>query len=201
MAEGKKSNGDGGLFWYGLAALVMVVMIVVTPLDILNRSLSHDRSSMSYLVGDDDEQEIYDLAESISMATGGGFGDLSIEGSALGRGKLGAFVKDRLEAFRVWVTIVLYRGYVTLMWLIVTLPLLIAIFVDAYAIREIRKETFVAQSPMFHRRAVQFATLGLIVVPLASFVPIHVPPLITPIMLVLWGWAFWFWIIHMQKRI
>lgn len=79
--------------------------------------------------------------------------------------------------------------------------LLLAAYLDGHFVREIRKYSFVAQSPIRHKLGVR-----LIWIVLAGFagwvmVPIPMPLLLAPMLIVLISYSLWLWVSNLQKRL
>lgn len=108
---------------------------------------------------------------------------------------------ERVAVSIVWANMVVYRGFILVMWILLGLPLVIATAIDAYYAREIAKERFSAQSPSRHKVGVKVFHLSHIVLLVWIISPVHLPFLVIPFFTLLIAVSMWMWISNLQKRL
>lgn len=108
---------------------------------------------------------------------------------------------NRIEASIIWTNLIIYRGFILVMWILLGIPLVVAATIDAYYAREIAKEAFVAQSPNRHKIGVNIFHWGHLVLTAWIILPVHLPFLVMPCFTVLIAFSVWIWIRNLQKRL
>lgn len=110
-------------------------------------------------------------------------------------------VNERIYVAFVWLRLIAYRAISLMFWSLIGIPFVFAAAIDGYYVREIRKESFISQSPIRHKlgaSAMQHSTLAVLV---WIFLPISAPPLIAPLLIGVASFACWIWLANLQKRI
>ena len=108
---------------------------------------------------------------------------------------------ERTVVSLVWLHLSIHRTVTLLLWSLIGLPLILAAALDGFLVREIRKHSFVAQSPIRHKMGVRFLTMAIWVTLIWLMVPVPAPVLIAPGVIVFMAIAFWMWGSNLQKRI
>lgn len=127
--------------------------------------------------------------------------DLSSSTTKSTNAAIGVWTLSRIQASLIWVSLVAYRVYLLIMWLLLGFPFFIATTIDAHYNREISKDSFVAQSPIRHKVGVKFFYMAIYMGIFWLFVPFHVPTLLIPIFEILFAMSSWMWIVNLQKRL
>lgn len=78
---------------------------------------------------------------------------------------------------------------------------MIVAYLDGHYMREIRKYSFVAQSPIRHKLGIR--VIWVVIIGLAGWLlmPIPLPALIAPTLTVCLAYALWLWVSNLQKRL
>lgn len=203
MAEGKKNNKDSALFWRAMVALLVFAVALLVPTETVVRAVSAERQMTAGLLGEEQEARLYETAVGLESHT------LNINeiGSATESGlmgsntKLSGWLDSRVEMLKSWGHLVAYRVAAIFSWVMLCLPFIAATVIDGFYTREGRKYLFVAQSPWRHMKAAQLFGGAIFLIPFSIFIPIALPPVLTPILMILAAVALWLMLINMQKRI
>ncbi|WP_291982603.1 hypothetical protein [Candidatus Accumulibacter sp. ACC005] len=86
-------------------------------------------------------------------------------------------------------------------WLVPGIPLVMAAYSDGQLVREIRKYSFVAQSPIRHSLGVRVLWAVLVGLAVWMIVPLPMPSLLPPLLIVSISYALWLWVSNLQKRL
>jgi len=129
-----------------------------------------------------------------------------LEADAMGKGALGnsgfsQWTRSRIEATWLWMGLVVYRLHVLMGWLLPGIPLAIVAYLDGHYVREIRKFSFVAQSPIRHKLGIRVTWIVIIGLTGWLLVPIPLPAMIAPALTVLFAYSLWLWVGNLQKRL
>lgn len=85
-------------------------------------------------------------------------------------------------------------------WLLPGIPLAIAAYLDGQYVREIRKFSFVAQSPIRHKLGIR--VMWLVLIGLMGWLLVPVPlALVAPTLTVAISYSLWLWVSNLQKRL
>ena len=86
-------------------------------------------------------------------------------------------------------------------WLLPGIPLVLAAYMDGQFVREIRKYSFVAQSPIRHKLGVR--VMWMVLAGLAGWIvlPVPMPSLLAPVLIVSISYSLWLWVSNLQKRL
>ncbi|MEF8731226.1 MAG: DUF4400 domain-containing protein [Candidatus Accumulibacter meliphilus] len=125
----------------------------------------------------------------------------STEQGPFGSADFSAWARERIVATWLWIGLVTYRMQVLMGWLLPGIPLVMAAYGDGQLVREIRKYSFVAQSPIRHSLGVR--VLWTVLVGLAAWmvVPLPLPSLLPPLLIIAIAYALWLWVSNLQKRL
>lgn len=199
MATHHKNHGHG----IGkLIATLFVVMVMLTlafmPAKVISAAWDSERS-MTRAIG----SATFDrwiMLESEKVTAGWGEAANAAIDNMAGAG-LARALSERIYVAFVWLNLIVYRAISVMLWLLIGIPFVFAAAIDGYYVREIRKESFIAQSPIRHKlgaRVMQHSTLGIMI---WILLPVTVPPIISPLLILLSGFASWIWLANLQKRI
>ncbi len=111
------------------------------------------------------------------------------------------WISERTYVTLLLMSILIVRLFSLVMWILLSAPLLLAATVDGYHVREIRKTSFVFQSPLRHMAGTRLILLSCMAAIVWLCIPLPVPTVITPIIVLLIALALWLWSAHLQKRI
>lgn len=119
----------------------------------------------------------------------------------LGNNPFEQWLTGRLYVTLLWGSLIIYRFQLLLMWGLFGIPLVLAAVVDGFAMREIRKHSFVSQSPIKHRVGVYGFRGAGVSVALWLLMPIPLPALLCPAAYVGLALSLWMWVGNLQKRL
>ena len=125
----------------------------------------------------------------------------SIGQGPLGNANLSQWMRSRIEATWLWVGLLVYRLHVLIGWLVPGIPLAIVAYLDGHYIREIRKFSFVAQSPIRHKLGIRVMWVVLVGLSCWLLIPVPLPALIAPALTVSLSYSLWLWVSNLQKRL
>ncbi len=111
------------------------------------------------------------------------------------------WAEERIVATWLWVGLIAYRLQVLMGWLLPGIPLTMAAYTDGQLVREIRKYSFVAQSPIRHSLGVRLLWIVLAALAVWMIVPVPMPALLPPLLIVSISYALWLWVSNLQKRL
>jgi len=188
--------------WAGmLAALIMAGLVAawaLIPSVALERTWQAERAQLRAWAGERTENwiatqalpAIVRMAED-AVKTAGGLGSSGIE----------RWLADRTYASVLWLSIMMYRSYALVMWLLLGIPLLLAAAVDGFYVREIRKNSFISQSPIRHKIGVHFMRIVGIAIVIWLMLPTPMPLIAAPMVLLFKALSIWLWVSNLQKRL
>lgn len=108
---------------------------------------------------------------------------------------------ERGAVARIWGNLLRYRLSVLGAWFWTLCPALVALVIDAYCMREVRKYRFVAQSPLRHKMAARAAYILAGSATGALLAPVALPASLVPVTLTGIASGFWLWVVNLQKRL
>ncbi|MEQ1526699.1 MAG: DUF4400 domain-containing protein [Gallionella sp.] len=111
------------------------------------------------------------------------------------------WAQERIIATWLWLSLITYRGFMLLLYFFILFPLVVALSMDGWGVREISTHRFSSQSPMKHRFGVVISNLTLIGVAIWLVLPFPIPAVVAPLAIIAVGFSSWMWLSNMQKRI
>ena len=124
-----------------------------------------------------------------------------VTSSTLGTAQIDVWLRGRVFVTLLWASLVVYRAYVLVLWGLIGIPLILAAAADGLFIREIRKHSFVSQSPIRHKIGIHFfkwVTVGLVI---WLCLPVPAPVYIAPAVIAFMAFSLWLWASNLQKRL
>ena len=160
-----------------------------------------------YAIAGNGESAVYGrITDDLQNSLAGVFQGYIREAQAMGQGPLGnsafsRWTQDRVMATWLWLGLIAYRLQVLMGWLLPGIPIMLATYLDGHYVREIRKYSFVAQSPIRHKLGVR--VMWIVLAGLAGWVivPVPMPSLLAPTLIVLVSCSLWLWVSNLQKRL
>jgi hypothetical protein len=201
-------NSDSG--WSTFLAITLFILIVATWVFIqpaVIRSAWMEERAQVYAIAGNGESAVYGrITDDLQKSLAGVFQGYIREAQAMGQGPLGnsafsRWTQDRIMATWLWLGLIAYRLQVLMGWLLPGIPIMLATYLDGHYVREIRKYSFVAQSPIRHKLGVR--VMWLVLAGLAGWVivPVPMPSLLAPALIVLISCSLWLWVSNLQKRL
>lgn len=201
-------NPDSG--WSTFLAISLFILIVavwmVIPPALVRSAWMNERAEV-YAIAGNGESAVYGrITDDLQASLAGEFRGYIRDTEAMGQGPLGnsafsRWAQDRIMATWLWIGLIAYRLQVLMGWLLPGIPVMLAAYLDGHYVREIRKYSFVAQSPIRHKLGVR--VMWIVLAGLAGWVlvPVPMPSLLAPTLIVLISCSLWLWVSNLQKRL
>ena len=181
-------------------ALIALAAWAFIPPSFLMKSIEAERTFSIGLGGQASDQWIYTQTLASSMdylkSSASSIKDTQALPSAI-RG----WAQERIIATWLWLSLITYRGFMLLLYFFILFPLVVALSMDGWGVREISTHRFSSQSPMKHRFGVVISNLTLIGVAIWLALPFPIPSVVAPLAIIAVGFSSWMWLSNMQKRI
>jgi hypothetical protein len=198
MAD-RQNRGNGATGMVMIAFLVLMLLtLFFMPRQGMTAAWEGERNMMRALASERFDEWI--LMEAGRLMDGSGDVATSAIESAQASG-LGHMAADRVYVAFLWLNLIVYRVMSLMLWTLVVAPFVLAASADGYYTREIRKDSFVAQSPIRHKMGAWMMQATTLAITGWLFIPFAVPPVVAPGLLAALGAAIWLWIANLQKRI
>ncbi len=201
-------NPDSG--WSTFLAISLFILIVAVwvfiPPAVVRSAWMNERAEV-YAIAGSGESAVYGrIFDDLQASLAGGFRGCIRDAEAMGQGPLGnsafsRWAQDRIMATWLWIGLIAYRLQVLMGWLLPGIPVMLAAYLDGHFVREIRKYSFVAQSPIRHKLGVRVT--WIVLAGLTGWVigPVPMPSLLAPTLIVLISCSLWLWVSNLQKRL
>lgn len=204
MAQ-RNDSGVATVLAIGVFIAVVATWVFIPPAVIRSAWMS-ERGEVYALAGEGEHvvygQAVRGLKDSMSKDFQGFLTEAeSIGQGPLGNASLSQWMRSRIEATWLWVGLLVYRLHVLIGWLVPGIPLAIVAYLDGHYIREIRKFSFVAQSPIRHKLGIRVMWVVLVGLSCWLLIPVPLPALIAPALTVSLSYSLWLWVSNLQKRL
>ena len=198
MARPEKKRGEWGAF-VGIVLMVGILAVwAIIPLKVMESSWRTEQETMASWAGEGTRRWIESQAGEI-------LNQVAIEGAkavnGMGSSQIDGWLAGRVYVTLLWASLVVYRAYVLMMWALIGIPLILAASLDGLYIREIRKHSFVSQSPIRHKIGIHFFRLVSIVMVVWLCLPIPAPVFVAPSVIGFMAFSLWLWASNLQKRL
>lgn len=165
-----------------------------------------ERGEVYALAGEGEHRVFGQAITSLQQTMSRDFQGFLLDADAMGQGPLGnvgfsQWTRSRIEATWLWLGLVIYRLHVLMGWLLPGILLGIVAYLDGHYMREIRKFSFVAQSPIRHKLGIRIMWVVLIGLAAWLLVPVPLPAIIAPTLTVATSYSLWLWVSNLQKRL
>lgn len=201
----RNDSGVATVLAIGVFIVVVATWVVISPAAI--RSAWMKERGEVYALAGESEHVVYGQAvRGLNDSMVKDFQDFLAEAESMGKGPLGnaslsQWMRSRIEATWLWIGLLMYRLHVLIGWLVPGIPLAIVAYLDGHYIREIRKFSFVAQSPIRHKLGIRVMWAALVGLSCWLLMPIPLPALIAPVLTVSLSYSLWLWVSNLQKRL
>jgi hypothetical protein len=191
-------------------AIAVFIAVVATwlfiPPSIIRSAWQTERAEVYALAGPGEYLLFRQAMNGLQQSIAKDFHGFLLEADAMGKGALGnsgfsQWTRSRIEATWLWMGLVVYRLHVLMGWLLPGIPLAIVAYLDGHYVREIRKFSFVAQSPIRHKLGIRVMWVVLIGLMGWLLVPVPLPAMIAPFLTVAISYSLWLWVSNLQKRL
>jgi hypothetical protein len=201
----QNDSGLGVAVALGVFILVMAAWVLIPPATI-RAAWMHERAEVHALAGESEQRMFSDSMRQLQQSMSRDFRVFLHDADAMGDGPLGnqgfsQWTRSRIEATWLWLGLVIYRLHVLMGWLLPGIPLTIVAYLDGHYMREIRKFSFVAQSPIRHKLGIRVMWVVLIGLTAWLLVPVPLPAIIAPTLTVATSYSLWLWVSNLQKRL
>jgi hypothetical protein len=198
LARPEKKRGEWGAF-VGIVLMVGILAVwAIIPLKVMESSWRTEQETMASWAGEGTRRWIESQAGEI-------LNQVAIEGAkavnGMGSSQIDGWLAGRVYVTLLWASLVVYRAYVLMMWALIGIPLILAASLDGLYIREIRKHSFVSQSPIRHKIGIHFFRLVSIVMVVWLCLPIPAPVFVAPSVIGFMAFSLWLWASNLQKRL
>ena len=189
----------------GVFIAVVATWLFIPP-SIIRSAWQTERSEVYALAGPGEHLLFRQAMNGLQQSMAKDFQGFLLEADAMGEGALGnsgfsQWTRLRIEATWLWMGLVVYRLHALMGWLLPGIPLAIVAYLDGQYVREIRKFSFVAQSPIRHKLGIRVMWLVLIGLMGWLLVPVPLPALVAPTLTVAISYSLWLWVSNLQKRL
>ena len=201
----KSDSGWSTFLAVALFIVIVAVWVFIQPAVI--RSAWLEERAQVYAIAGNSENAVYGrITDDLQASLAGVFQGYLRDAQAMGEGPLGnssfsRWTQDRIMATWLWLGLIAYRLQVLMGWLLPGIPIILATYLDGHYVREIRKYSFVAQSPIRHKLGVR--VMWIVLAGLAGWVivPVPMPSLLAPTLIVMISCSLWLWVSNLQKRL
>ena len=196
--------------WSTIVAVALFLVMAATwafiPPAVIRNAWIAERAEVYALAGSGESAVYGRTLEDLEKSLVSDFRGFFIDAQSTGQGPFGsvdfsAWARDRIVASWLWIGLVAYRLQVLMGWLLPGIPLVMAAYSDGQLVREIRKYSFVAQSPIRHSLGVRVLWAVLVGLAVWMIVPLPMPSLLPPLLIVAISYALWLWVSNLQKRL
>ena len=189
----------------GVFIAVVATWLFIPP-SVIRSAWQTERSEVYALAGPGEHLLFRQAMNGLQQSIARDFREFLLEADAMGEGDLGnsrfsQWTRLRIEATWLWLGLVVYRLHVLMGWLLPGIPLAIVAYLDGQYVREIRKFSFVAQSPIRHKLGIRVMWVVLIGLMGWLLVPVPLPAMIAPVLTVAISYSLWLWVSNLQKRL
>lgn len=198
MAKQPEQKNTWGMFLAVIVLAGIALTIFLAPAKLMEEAWRGEIRQMADWIGPKASEEM--TKKTVAFIEPVIAGAMSAKNGA-GGGEAGVYLSDRVNVVVYWLGVIAFRLYALVAWLLIGLPFMMAAFIDGYYIREIRKLSFVSQSPIRHKLGIHFAKLVTVILIAWLLLPLTMPILIAPAIFVFMAWSNWMWMSNLQKRI
>lgn len=201
----RADSGFGTALAMGVFVIVLATWLFIHP-SVIRGAWMAERGEVYALAGEGEHRVFGQVITSLQQTMSRDFQNFLLDADAMGQGQLGnvgfsQWTRSRIEATWLWLGLVIYRLHVLMGWLLPGIPLAIVAYLDGHYVREIRKFSFVAQSPIRHKLGIRVMWVVLIGLAAWLLVPVPLPAIIAPTLTVAISYSLWLWVSNLQKRL
>lgn len=200
MAADKKGGNKGE--WSNFVLVVLLVAafaaMAFLPLSVLTVAWQEEQEQMIEWAGDVTNHWI--LAQSAEIIEGLAKAASEAAGP-LGNSAIEKWAVERAYAVTLWGGLLTYRVFSLMMWSLFGIPLILAASADGFYVREIRKTSFVSQSPIRHKIGQHFSRIVMLIMACWLCLPVRTPVVVAPMVILFMAVSMWLWVSNLQKRL
>lgn len=201
-----QADNGWGTFFAITTFLCLVATWALVPPELIRSAWSKERIEV-YAIAGMAENGIYKRTmDDLNRSMAPDFKDFIHDAESIGQGpfasiELSHWTKGRILATWLWIGLISYRLQVLMGWLLPGIPLMLAAYFDGQFVREIRKYSFVAQSPIRHKLGVRVMWMVLCGIAGWVLLPVAMPAFLAPVLIVSVSYSLWLWVSNLQKRL
>lgn len=199
MATRANTRTDGwGRTLLLIGTLVFMAAWALIPASVLEATWQAEQQQMASWSGSSTHDWI--MAK-VSVLTGSVTTGITKWTEVLGASAVEAWLAERAYATILWLGLAVYRSQALVLWSLVGIPVILAATIDGFFVREIRKTSFVSQSPIRHKIGVMFFRWVVVAVTVWLLLPTPAPIFFIPAAILFVAASLWLWTANLQKRI
>lgn len=198
MPRQEQKKGEWGAFIATLLVVGMVAIWALIPTRVMEATWQSEQTQMMLWAGESSNDWIRaQMAGTLAVIVK----DAEMAAGSLGDSQIEHWLKGRIYTSLLWANLAIYRASTLLMWSLLGIPLIIAASIDGFYMREIRKTSFISQSPIRHKIGVHFFKLVSIAIVAWLLLPVPMPIVAAPTVICFFALSMWLWVGHLQKRL
>jgi hypothetical protein len=198
MARQEQKRGEWGSFFAVLLLIGFLAAWALIPVRVIDATWLAEQQQMTRWAGEGANQWIVLQTASALSETAK---DAGRAADSLSKSDIERWLTDRIYASLIWGNLIIYRSFTLLMWGLLGIPFVLAASVDGFYLREIRKTSFVSQSPIRHKIGIHFFKLVSVAVLVWLCIPVPMPFITAPVVICFLAMSLWLWVGHLQKRL
>lgn len=201
-----RADNGWGTFFAITIFLCLVATWALVPPALIRSAWAKERIEI-YTIAGMAENEIYKRTmDDLTLSRAQDFRDFINDAESIGQGpfasiELSHWTQGRIIATWLWIGLISYRLQVLMGWLLPGIPLMLATYLDGQFVREIRKYSFVAQSPIRHKLGVRVMWMVLCGIAGWILLPVAMPAFLAPVLIISVSYSLWLWVSNLQKRL
>lgn len=198
MARQEQKRGEWGSFFAVLLLVGLLAVWALIPVRVIDATWQAEQQQMTRWAGEGANQWIVLQTASALSETAKDAGKAA---TSLSKSDIERWLTDRIYASLIWGNLITYRSFTLLMWGLLGIPFVLAASVDGFYLREIRKTSFVSQSPIRHKIGIHFFKLVSLAILVWLCIPVPMPFIAAPTVICFLALSLWLWVGHLQKRL
>lgn len=201
----RADNGWGTFFAITIFLCLLTTWALVPPA-LIRSAWAKERLEV-YAIASMAENDIYKRTmDDLNLSMAQDFRGFIDDAESIGQGpfasiELSLWTRGRILATWLWIGLISYRLQVLMGWLLPGIPLMLATYLDGQFVREIRKYSFVAQSPIRHKLGVRVMWMVLCGIAGWVLLPVAMPAFLAPVLIISVSYSLWLWVSNLQKRL
>ena len=198
MARQEQKRGEWGSFFAVLLLIGFLAVWVLIPVRVIDATWQAEQQQMTRWAGEGANRWIVLQTASALSETAKDAGKAA---ASLSKSDIERWLTDRIYASLIWGNLITYRSFTLLMWGLLGIPFVLAASVDGFYLREIRKTSFVSQSPIRHNIGIHLFKLVSLAILVWLCIPVPMPFIAAPTVICFLALSLWLWVGHLQKRL
>ncbi|GAB1392989.1 hypothetical protein MASR1M60_11520 [Rhodocyclaceae bacterium] len=198
MARQEQKRGEWGSFIAVLLLIGVLATWALIPVRVIDATWLAEQQQMTRWAGEGANQWVsLQTASALNVIAQ----DAGKAAAGLSRSEIDHWATDRIYTSLIWLNLFTYRSFTLLMWGLLGIPFVLAASVDGFYLREIRKTSFVSQSPIRHKIGIHFFKFVSVAVLVWLCIPVPMPFIVAPTVICFLALSLWLWVGHLQKRL